>query len=300
MYRYLRNGFVLLLLILLQGAPGFPGLASAVAGNLLWKISGEEGVAYLLGSIHFGNQAMYPLDETLIRAYHAADALVVEVNILELDLIDIGRVMTRKGFYTDGTNLQSHVSPTTWDALEATAARHGLPLAFFQPQKPWLVTMTLSGLELKRNGYDENLGIDKHFLDLANNRKPILELESFDQQLDLLNSFSPEEQEAFLDQTLRDLDQSAAFFDAVVQAWQAGDDGRLDALINKQLERDPSTKEIYRVLLSERNQSMSKKIERFLADGRTYFVVVGAGHLVGEEGIVNLFDQKPGYAVEKL
>ena len=296
----LRNLFVLLVLILLQGVPGFAWLSSALAGNLLWKVSGEEGVVYLLGSIHFGTKTMYPLDEAITRAYQSADALVVEINILELDLVTTTRVMSGKGFYTDGTNLQSHISPATWDALAVAAARHNLPLALFQPQKPWLVTMTLSVLELKRNGYDENLGVDQHFLDLANTRKPILELESFAQQIDLLNGLSPEQQEVFLRQTLRDLEQSADFFDAVVHAWQNGDDGHIDALINDQLQQDPSSQEIYRVLLTERNQTMSEKIEQLMADGRTYFVVVGAGHLVGDDGIVKLLDQKPGYSVEKL
>ena len=304
MCRYVRQLLVLLVLMLLQIAPGSAWLSSAVAGNLLWKVAGEKGGVYLLGSIHFGKQNMYPLDDAINRAYQAADALVVEINILELDLVETARVMSGKGFYTDGTNLQSHLSPATWNALGAAAARHDLPLAFFQPQKPWLVTMTLSVLELKRAGYDENLGIDKHFLDLAKSRKPILELETFAQQIDFLNGFSPEEQEALLRQTLLDLKQSADYFDAIVRAWQNGDDNHIDAIINKQLLQDSlsdaSSKKIYRVLLTERNQAMSEKIEQLMTDGRTYFVVVGAGHLVGEDGIVNLFTQKPGYTVEKL
>jgi uncharacterized protein YbaP (TraB family) len=115
----------------------------------------------------------------------------------------------------------------------------------------------------------------------------------------LFDTFTAQEQEAFLLVTLQELDKGARSLEAIVAAWREGDAETIDALLNETLHAGPELERIYRLLLVDRNVAMADKITAFMQQNKTVFVVVGAGHLVGEKGLVELFKKK-GYQVEQL
>jgi uncharacterized protein YbaP (TraB family) len=264
---------------------------------LLWKVTTASGNAYLLGSIHFGRQDMYPLDPMIDRIFEAADALVVEANLLAVAPETQALLLRNKGLYPEGDNLKANLTPATWQALEAAVQRYGIPAAVLQRQEPWLTALTLSTLAFQRAGYSEALGIDLHFLRKAQRqKKPIIELESVATQLSLFDTFTAQEQEAFLLVTLQELNKGARSLEAIVAAWREGDAETIDTLLNETLHTSPELERIYRLLLVDRNVAMADKITAFMQQGKSVFVVVGAGHLVGEKGLVELFKKK-GYQV---
>ena len=246
---------------------------------------------------------MYPLPALISDAFAGSDALVVEANILNSGLANAASLVAEQGFYKDGSTLQSNIAEDTWQALNKALAKYSFPVAFFQRQKPWLVALTMTTLELKQLGYSEDLGIDYHFLKQANSQKMrIIELESIIQQLGFFTQLSSTEQEAFLRATLKELDKGTDYLDALLNAWQAGDAERIDQLINesfKAAEAIPGAERIYHLLISDRNHAMTQKIEDLLQQKKTYFIIIGAGHMVSEQGIVRLLKGK-GYAVERL
>ena len=277
-----------------------PGAADAMAGHhLLWKVTGPRGTAYLVGSIHFGTPDMYPLPAEMTRAYEASQALVVEVNLMALDPTQMPQIVAAKALYRDGTTLSKVLTPQTWKELDKVLKKFGTSAQMVEHQKPWFVSMTLTSLALRRFGFNEDLGIDNHFMKLANNNKPIIGLETFQQQLDFLDGFSITEQEQMLKETFEDIDKGTEFLADTLRAWRTGDAQQVDELMNEELRNGgDADKHMYQVLVADRNVAMVDKLERLLKRGGSYFVVLGAAHFVGKDGIVELLKAK-GYQVQQ-
>ena len=262
---------------------------------LFWQVSAPGATLYLFGSIHFGRADMYPLSRAVERAFGAADALVVEANIAAADPGQTGQWMAAQAIYQDGSTLDQKLAPATWQRLTKTAADLGMPTQLLSRQRPWLVSLTLSALAMQRYGYGDELGIDNHFLQAAGG-KAIIELESVQQQLGFFDGFSEQEQEAMLVQTLDDIARGPELLQKTVNAWRAGADGELDSLLNDAFRGDAASRRLYRVLIVDRNAAMTAKLTALLKRGGTYFVVVGAAHLVGEQGIVSQLRER-GYRI---
>lgn len=283
-----------------EAAKGSPDRSDIASGHhLLWTVSGPKGSAYLLGSLHFGKPEMFPLPAEITRAFDASQALVVETNINALDPAQIAKIVAAKAMYTDGRTLSQVLTPATWQQLDKVMKEFGATAQLVDRQKAWFVSLTLTSLALKRFGFDENLGIDNHFMKLADKKKPIIEMETFEQQLEFLNGFSEDEQEEMLKETFDDIEKGRAFLVETLNAWQAGDARKIDELLNEEFRNTNKTDEhMYRVLITERNAAMVAKLDRLLNKGGKYFVVLGAAHFVGRDGIVELLRDK-GYHVRQ-
>ena len=160
------------------------------------------------------------------------------------------------------------------------------------------MALTIVVLELQKLGLDPTLGIEQHFLAKAKDSKPVLELETAEDQLSLFDSLSAELQQLLLKKTLLDLDRIAEDMDGMIDAWSRGDTAAMEALMFKSLQEVPELAPVFKKLFTDRNLTMADKIAGFLATDSTYFVLVGAGHLVGDDGIVALLKAKE-FSVER-
>jgi uncharacterized protein YbaP (TraB family) len=222
----------------------------------------------------------------------------VAANVDDVSKIDLqGRM--EKAFYPPDDTLQKHVSAQTYERVKKEFEASGIPAWLIDKQKPWILALTLESLQLVKLGFDPGYGIDVHFLSEASGKKKIKELESLDYQINLLSGFSDSEQEAFLLSTLKDLDSYQKEADKLLDAWVSGDTADMESILRKSVIEDKGMASVYDKLLYERNRNMVSKIEGYLKMGETHFVVVGAGHLLGERGIVNLLRQK-GYQIEQM
>ena len=168
--------------------------------------------------------------------------------------------------------------------------------AVFVGFKPWFIAVTLTTLELHRLGFSPLNGIDAHYYGRArSDEKEIGFLEPIDYQLDLLGNMNPDDQTAFLGQTLEDLEIAGEMADDMMAYWQKGQADRLYALLFKSFEEYPAIKDR---LLLQRNKDWAKKIETMLGEPENIFIVVGAGHLVGPQSVVAFLKQK-GYKVRQ-
>ncbi len=266
--------------------------------HFLWKVQSASGTAYLLGSLHFLRRDAYPLPRTIEDAFDSSEILAVEANINDLSRVDVARLMER-AFYEGGDSLERHLSKETYDAARRRLEENGLPPQLINMQRPWYAALTLTSLELMKMGFDPNYGIDSYFLTRAGGRKKIVELESIDFQIDLLSGFSDREQELFLKYSISDLDLIRSEADTLLRVWRNGDVRGLQSLIGKSAANERDMSSIYEKLFSARNAQMTSKIEGFLRMRNTCFVIVGAGHLVGEKGIVEALKRR-GYSVVQL
>ncbi|MEW6068742.1 MAG: TraB/GumN family protein [Nitrospirota bacterium] len=266
--------------------------------DFLWKVQSKTSTVYVLGSIHFLKKDIYPLDKKIENAFDRSNILVVEANINDMNQINVEKLMGGI-LYPDNDTLENHVSRETYELIKKEMGRFRIPPELINKQKPWILALTLTSLKLIEMGYDPNYGIDMHFLLKAEGKKKISELESLDYQINLFADLSDKEQELFLLYTLKEINLLEQEIDKLVQAWIAGDTKGIEFIMNKDIEEDKNMEAIYEKFLYERNRNMALKIEDFLKTKDTYFVIVGAGHLVGKKGIIEILREK-GYPVEQL
>lgn len=266
--------------------------------SFLWRVQSKTNTVYILGSMHYLKKEMYPLAEKIERAFERSDILVVEANINDIKKEQIQKLIGT-AFYEGDDRLEKHVSAETFDLLKKEGDSLGLPLEIVNKQRPWFLALTLASLETLKLGFDPNYGIDKYFLSKAKEKKRVLELESFDYQINLFSQLSERDQELLLLYTLKDIDILKEELDKLTEAWTSGDMKGVEATLTKILLEDGRLAPIYEKLIYERNTKMVSKIEDFLQAKETYFVIAGAGHLVGTPGIIEIL-RKRGYLLEQL
>lgn len=266
--------------------------------NFLWKVQSKTNTLYILGSIHFLKKEMYPLNKKIEDAFDKSEVLVLEADINDIGQSDIQRLL-ETAFYSGNETLEKHVSRETYELVKKEFGGLGIPLELVNKQKPWFLALTLTSLELVKLGFDPNYGIDIYFLSKATDKKKIKELESIDYQINLFSKFSDEDQELFLLYTLKDINVLGQELDRLMQAWTSGDTKTMESIISKSIRDDKRMSSIYEKIIYERNRDMALRIEELLKTKETYFVIVGAGHLIGNKGIIEILKRK-GYDVEQL
>ena len=278
-------------------------LASAQSRStpLLFEVKSASATVYLFGTIHVGARRLYPLALPVDEAFSRSDVLA-----LEADPTDQAALMAAMstGLYTPPDALEKHVSPALYAQLEAALPGVGLPIEYARGMKPYLLAMTLAMLEVQRQGYDARLGLDVHLAGLAKERgKPIVELESMAEQIELFADLPNEAQEGMLQLALNGIGDGslARDLETLVAAWSAGDAAAIEDSAKREMEDLPAPLAdlLYERIYYARNRKMAQKIEAFLAGTQTCFVAVGAGHLTGATGLPLLLQQK-GYAVRRL
>jgi len=272
--------------------------ASQSKKNFLWKVQSRTNTVYVLGSIHYLKKEMYPLDEKIERAFDQSDILVVEANVSDIKKDDIQKLI-ENALYLDNDMLEKHIPPETYELVKKELEWLGLPLEAFNKQKPWFLALTLASLEALKLGFDPNYGTDKYFLSKATEKKKIMGLESFDYQINLFSQLSEKDQELLLFYTLKDINVLKQELDKLIKAWTLGDTKSVESIITRSVTEDKRLSPIYEKVIYERNRNMASKIEDYLKTVETYFVIVGAGHLVGDQGIIALLKGK-GFLVEQF
>lgn len=252
----------------------------------LWELRSDTSTSYLMGSLHAAKPDIYPLHDSVYEAFDAVPVLVVEADVENVNPARLSGIILGRAMDTTGRGLESRLSRESLKSLKAVVKKHGIGMEVLNRFEPWYVSQLVTVMELARLGIDPEQGIEKHLLTRGRDTKEIIELEGLEAQLAFLDSFTDREQDLMLQYTLRDLDNMADLMDEIGGAWKAGDPDRLDALLNGILEDSKGLEVVYEKLFTERNRTMGKKILEFLATKRDYFIVVGAGHLVGDQGLL--------------
>ena len=264
--------------------------------HFLWEVDTARGRVTLVGSIHTLRKDAYPLPAAYEEAYSEAEGLVFETDMSDMeDPAFQARILTL-GLSPEGESLRDRLSPDAYDALARALTGRGLPPEQFARFKPWFCAFTLTLLELQRLGYQPQHGLDRHFLDkAARDGKELYHLEPVETQIQLLTSLDRDGQEDFLLQSLQELKLLASKAAELTRAWRNGDAEALDAFIQTSFEGFPG---LYDRFFTQRNRSWVPLIEDLIRDGKNVLVVVGAGHLVGDQGLVRMLEDR-GYRLEQ-
>ena len=297
--RALRLSFALILAGLVSVSALVRAQAPASTGGnrgLIWTVEKGGRTSWLVGSLHLLTADAYPLPSALDAAFATADVLVEEANPEELKAPAAAMQLVAKAMYPPGTTLQSQVSKDTFDKIAKRAEKIGLPIERLQGFKPWMVALTLVGLELQKGGFDPGLGLDQHFLSRAPAAgKKVRTLETALEQIDFLESLSPQLQEGLVAASFEGADTELQQVQRIAAAWKAGDTVPIERLLAADMKNVDAA--VYETLLVGRNRRWVPQIEDCFSQQRC-FVVVGAAHLVGPDGLVAMLKAK-GYTVKQ-
>ena len=262
-----------------------------------WKATRGQGAVYLVGSVHMLTTDFYPLAPALDAAFKDSDLLVEEADLAEMLSPNMQFSMLSKGMLPAGQSIDKVVSASTLALINQHTDTGLLPLEALKQFKPWFLAMTLEAMEWQSAGFDASLGLDKHFFDRAQaENKAIQGLETTDFQISLFDGLTMDQQDRFLAETLKGVDNEKASVARLTGAWKIGDVATVERLVLADVKSDPV---IYDRLLVARNRAWLPKIEALFSRPRHAFVVVGAAHLVGPDGLVAMLKAK-GYQVVQL
>lgn len=267
------------------------------AQHFIWQVDSPTNTVYLLGSVHLLNEGHYPLPTVMEAAFEEAEKVVFEVDVSSGAEMDAALVLLEKAEPESGESLEEVLSPSTYEMAIQKTQELGLPFQLFRGAEPWFLSISLVASQLIALGFVPEYGIDYYFLQQAQaDQKPILFLETIEEQADLFEQLSIAEQSQFVQQTLDELEVLETSFNEIVSAWALGDTDGMAELLLASFADYP---EMQRIFLSDRNRNWLTQIQRYLQDDQDYLVIVGALHLVGPNSLIELLEQE-GYAAEQL
>ena len=257
----------------------------------LWRAESPGSTVFIAGSVHILKPSLYPLPEAYDAAFAAADSLVVEVNVGALDPTELQVKTISYATLPNGQRIQTVLPEPLVGELAMSLRRYGVPLAQVETLKPAFLMNQIVLLRLTSLGYQGEHGVEQHYLRQLDNRR-LLELETLDEQLALLFNQPMDLQQQLLIDTLAQEAEIEPLVAGMIGAWFSGDDTLFMEMFEAQSGDSELARQFTEQLLDERNAGMAERIASYLTSGhgaeggRTYFVLVGAAHLIGDQGIV--------------
>jgi uncharacterized protein YbaP (TraB family) len=283
------------LVLLLASSPAF----AAENGHPLsmWQIDGASNSIYLLGSIHMLREKDHPIPSAIYDAYAQAEALIMEIDMDDIDPVAEQALATELGLIQDGRTLRDLMGPELYAQAESLAQELQIPLKLLEKSEPWYAAINVEMMMLMRMGFNPMQGIEFHLSEFAKrDNKEIFGLETTRQQLEFLDGLSPESQRNLLIQTLSESMELTDVMDELIDAWRYGD---IEFLEKNLLVDMQEIDELHQTIVVNRNRNWVVKIQELLREKDDYLIIVGALHLVGKEGVPNLLSQR-GFNVIQL
>lgn len=258
------------------------------AKGIFYEVLGGENTVYLLGSIHVGEAEMYPLHNAVEDAFKASDVLAMEIDLDNLNEMAVAQEMMEYAMYNDGRTMRDEIPDRTFQELLSFAEPLGIGEEVLDLFKPWYGTMLLTEIAVEKSGLSQEYGVEQYFLDKKGERE-VIGLETVSDQLLPFTLLSQESQKLYLEETLEEMENVEEQLRELIDHWLEGDLEYFEVLRRESIEGvgTESFQHAQIALLDDRDQKMTEKIQELLEneEGKTYFIVVGSLHLVGENSI---------------
>jgi len=268
--------------------------AKMPAHPALWTVHGPKGTVYLFGSVHLLPPQVDWHTKEVDAAIAKSDTLVFEI---ALDADAQQRMMAyiaAHGMLPEGEHLRDMISPEARNELDAEIAKLPLSPDDLDRMQPWLATLMLEITSIAKDNYSPSAGVDQQ-LQANPQGKPIIGLETVEQQLALLSSGDPKAQLQSFEAGLKTSTESSnSQIGPLLDAWMHGRVDRIASLTQKDLAKFPEAKKL---MFDDRNHAWIGKISEFLDQPKTYFITVGAAHLAGPDGVPALLRAR-GFKVD--
>jgi uncharacterized protein YbaP (TraB family) len=271
-------------------------VSSPTTKHSLWKVQGRSNVVYLLGTIHLLRATDYPLPQVMESAFTNSQIAVFEADIDKANDPMAALGMLSKITLPEGKTLQQVLPEKVYNSFSNHAQQAQIPMMMFDTIKPAMAVNMLDTMQLAKLGADPEYGVDEHFFKLAKETgRKIIPLETVEFQLNLLVGLSGPDEELMVEKTLEQMDDEKKEYDDMVTAWKIGDSAAQEKMLNEI--RDAPV--LFKKLVSDRTASWLPKVVELLHGPQNAIVIVGAGHLVGPDGLVELL-KKQEFKVTQL
>jgi uncharacterized protein YbaP (TraB family) len=267
---------------------GLLGGVSAHAEAPVWALKGAKNTVYLAGSVHLLPQSDSKLPAAFDKAYADSAALVMEIDMDDLNPMDAQGLMMSSGLLTGDQTLSGLIGKARFEKLQKQVSSIGIPLPDEALEKfqPWVAALTVEQLQLMKLGFDQNSGVEMQLTHHAKgDRKEITGFETLQDQLGMLANLSTADQIKFLDVTLDEMQTIQGELAELLAAWRAGNTTKLASILSEEYGDAPR---LYATLVSDRNKRWMPEIEKLLKADKNYMIVVGTLHIVGRNGLLDL------------
>lgn len=266
------------------------------AETSIWQVSNGKNTVYLGGTFHMLKPSDYPLPKEFEQVYKKVNWLVFETDIDQLGSPEFQQKFIKAMSLPSGQILADQLSPQAYSGLIRYASKNNIDTGRLQHFKPQMIGLIISLEELKKFGLTAQ-GVDDFMGDKARtDGKMVTKLESIDEQINYIATMGQGNESALILQTLDDIKDLPQDLTSLSNAWRSGNSQNLfETGIKPMMEDYP---QVYRSLLVERNNNWLPKIERLISQPEQKFILVGALHLVGEDGLLKQLKNK-GYQVQQ-
>lgn len=271
--------------------------STTLAETSVWKATKGGETVYLGGTVHLLRPSDFPLPQPYETAYQDSDVLYFETDIRGMSQFSTQARMMMELMYQDDRTLSSVLSRDVYEQLTNYADSVGLPIHMMDKFKPGLLVTTLQLIEFQQLGYTPE-GVDAYFDARAmNDGKSVGKFETIDEQIGFLSRMGEGNENQFIELSLAEMQEIESSMEQMIASWREGDAETLaDVFVDDMKEGYPG---VYKELLLDRNNNWLPQLEALFANQGTEFVLVGAAHLVGEDGLLAQLTKK-GYTVSQL
>jgi uncharacterized protein YbaP (TraB family) len=268
---------------------------SRADGPALWQLEGQRNRVYLFGSIHLLRPGEFRIEGELALAYGDAEAVYLEVDLAALSPSMMAAAVAELAIDPQGRTLDELMGEDAHEAY-VLARGAGIELATLGHVEPWFAALTVMSLALAREGLSGEDGVEQQVIArAAADGKEIHGLETLEEQLGVLDAMGSRQQREFLLKSLEDARQVPAAVQTLLAAWRTGDEATLTRELATEFTDEP---DLYRSLIVERNRRWAEQIVALLDHEEDYLVIVGALHLVGEDGLPAVLERR-GFEVSR-
>ncbi len=267
------------------------------AGSSVWTVEKDGNRLFIGGTVHLLTASDYPLPPAYEKAYNGSVKVVLETNMQKLQSPEFQAIMMRELSYSDGRNLEQVVNQDTYAALEQFFSKRGIPMAGIIGFKPGMVSIMMTLVELQRLGL-AGIGVDAYYSTKStNDQKKLGQLESVETQIAFIASMGAGQVDEMLIYTLADIERLPELMNSMKDAWRRGNLAELKAIGITPFKNE--FPDIYQALVVDRNNAWLPKIEAMVKSREVEFVLVGALHLAGDNGLLAQLGAR-GYRVRQL
>lgn len=260
----------------------------AAAEPAIWHLSDDDSDIYIFGTVHILPPELEWRTAEITAAFENAETIWFEAPAVDpaAQLAAVGLIY-QYGLNPPGNPLSAQISDEAHALLDQIVSRFGIGAADLEAMRPWMAAMTLSLAYIQSQGYDPESGVENVLWQEANAAgKNISYFETMEEQIRFLADLPPDVEAEYLEQTLRDFDGAGNQLDELVGAWNAGDLATIDRVMNEETRNAAPV--LHEVVLAGRNRNWIETIKGLLSGSGSHFIAVGAGHVVGAEGVVEL------------
>lgn len=269
---------------------------TAPAHPALFVVRDADSTLYLFGTMHIrrpGNEWGGPAAQAGLAE---ADEVWTEMEIAATTQSEVQALVLSTGIAPVDRPLSSWLNKAEREQLAAALEHLGASPAMFERMRPWLAAMTLSVMPLLQQGYDVTAGADRAVIGAAGDARQ-RSFETAAEQIGFFANLSDTAQRQYLMDTISTASEDSTEIDALSTAWESGDLDSLETLVLDSFRvRYP---ELHQVIFTQRNHNWTETLVTELDGSGVDFVAVGAGHLLGDDGVVALLRAR-GLSVERV